>query len=121
MFVCSIVRSFVYSLPLSFPLLSLSRSPFSLSLSLSLSLTHTQIHTYTQLYSGWAIYYKYYGGKHFKIGECGNVEANLFAGFIMYLSYLVLFVKFAVDRFIFGVNEEGEAIKKSSKEDKKSK
>ena len=32
---------------------------------------------------------------------CGNVDSNLLAGGIMYMSYLYLFVYFAVEKFIF--------------------
>lgn len=56
---------------------------------------------------GATTYYAHYGGKFYKVGECGITNTSLVTGGIIYASYLYLFVEFAVKRFIFGVKEEG--------------
>ena len=43
--------------------------------------------------------------------DCGVNRANLFAGSLMYASYLCLFVKFAVDRFVLKSYKRHEAIR----------
>mmetsp|Transcript_10627 Transcript_10627/g.10700 ORF Transcript_10627/g.10700 Transcript_10627/m.10700 type:complete len:296 (-) Transcript_10627:35-922(-) len=48
-----------------------------------------------------AINYYYYGGKLFSPYKCNNNESNLFAGTVMYSSYALLFVWFALERFLF--------------------
>ena len=49
-----------------------------------------------------SIYYYNYGGAIYPPTKCNNNLSNLFAGGIIYSSYLYLFVEFAVKRFIFG-------------------
>ncbi len=56
-----------------------------------------------------AIYYHVYGTAKYPPGECGKFS-NLLMGSIIYSSYLYLFVKFAIQRFVFG--ESVESIKK---------
>ena len=55
------------------------------------------------------IYYHNYGSKEYKyyLGtqKCHNLISNLYAGGIMYASYLYLFCEFAVKRFFFGIND----------------
>ena len=43
--------------------------------------------------------------------DCGVNRANLLAGSLMYASYLGLFVKFAVDRFVLKSYKRHEAIR----------
>jgi elongation of very long chain fatty acids protein 6 len=62
-----------------------------------------------------AAYYYYYGGAKFAPGTCNTDQSSLFAGAIIYGSYLYLFVDFALRRFVFGAGE-----KKSKKPSKKS-
>lgn len=58
---------------------------------------------------GACIYYHYYGTKvyHYALGDqkCHNLPSNLFAGGVMYASYLYLFCEFAFKRFFFGIND----------------
>lgn len=63
---------------------------------------------------GYGIYYRFYGGSVFKVGECANIESNLVGGGIIYTTYLYLFVKFAYDKFL-----KAPAEKKDSKKEKK--
>lgn len=44
-------------------------------------------------------YYKLYGGGRFQPEECHVEYSNLTIGGVMYASYLVLFVQFAIERF----------------------
>jgi len=44
-------------------------------------------------------YYKLFGGGRYKPGECHVTYANLAIGGLMYATYLVLFVQFAIERF----------------------
>jgi elongation of very long chain fatty acids protein 6 len=49
---------------------------------------------------GASLYFHFKGGVNFAPGECNNAVSTLVAGFVMYGSYLYLFVEFAVKRFI---------------------
>jgi elongation of very long chain fatty acids protein 6 len=49
-----------------------------------------------------SFYYYFKGGNMYKPGECHHSPSNLAAGGIIYFSYLLLFVHFALGRFIFG-------------------
>jgi hypothetical protein len=53
----------------------------------------------------------------FKSSPCNNMQSNLIAGFLMYASYLYLFVEFAVKKFLFGIDDY--APKKDGKKDGK--
>lgn len=41
------------------------------------------------------------GTKNYKPGDCNNDPSNLFFGFVIYSSYLYLFIEFAIRRFFF--------------------
>lgn len=55
-------------------------------------------------------YYSYYGTKTYNykvVGQkgCDNIESNLFAGGLMYASYLYLFVEFFFKKYLFGIDD----------------
>eukprot|EP01041_Mallomonas_annulata_P009627 gene9627-20010_t len=50
---------------------------------------------------GSAIYYYNYGGKEYAPQTCSNKMSNMTAGAVMYLSYALLFLAFAFERFLF--------------------
>jgi hypothetical protein len=73
---------------------------------------------------GITIYYFNKGTTTYDLGngestKCNNHYNNMVSGFIMYGSYLYLFVEFAVKRFIFGIKDGGYA--KPVKGEKKTK
>lgn len=51
---------------------------------------------------GASLYFYFEGGEKYAPGKCNNSVSTLIAGFVMYGSYLYLFVEFAVKRFILG-------------------
>jgi hypothetical protein len=58
---------------------------------------------------GSCIYYHYYGTTVYNYLSgpkgCSNIQSNLICGFIMYASYLYLFLEFAFKRFFFGIDD----------------
>lgn len=58
-------------------------------------------------------YYYAYGGSKYGPQKCHTPLSSLIPGGIIYMSYLYLFVEFAVKRFVFGIKEE--APKKAKK------
>lgn len=53
-------------------------------------------------------YYKLCGGGRYKPGECHVEYSNLAIGGVMYATYLVLFVQFAIERFGSGKKKDNK-------------
>ena len=64
-----------------------------------------------------ALYYHYIGKQQNPPISCHNEFSNLIAGVVMYGSYLLLFLKFALDRFIFTPKQK--KIQKDSNDERK--
>ena len=60
---------------------------------------------------GSAIYFYIYGGDQWKPGECNNKMSNMIAGAVIYSSYAILFLAFALSRYI----TKPSSLKKNSK------
>lgn len=63
---------------------------------------------------GVSTYFKFYGSDNYAPGECNNDTTNMIAGIAMYGSYLMLFMEFALIRYVWknAIVPEGTAKKK---------
>ena len=61
---------------------------------------------------GAGVYFKLYGSTNFKPGECVNDTTNMWAGVVMYGSYFILFVEFALSKYVFKKPPVGASSKK---------
>lgn len=64
---------------------------------------------------GLSLKYYFLGGEKYSPGQCNNAVSNLVVGFIIYSSYLYLFVEFAVKRYLLPSKSEKKLTEKEAK------